>query len=274
MTKGVIFDIKEFSLNDGDGIRTTVFFKGCPLRCIWCHNPEGLSPKRELFITKNGCTNCGLCKKPCDHEDCLGLGRCIHICPKGLVKAAGREVTADELAAEIKRGEDLFLSTGGGVTLSGGEVLMQPDFAVELIKALKPLNILIETCGYARHEDFIRVIEGVDTVYFDVKLADRKMHKKYTGVYNDLILENLEWLKKSGKSFKIRTPLIPDITDTEENLAAIARIADGAPVELLPYNKLAGAKYGGVGKKFTDEIKSDTSRVKSTEGLPANFRLK
>ena len=120
MIKGVIFDVKEFSLNDGPGIRTTVFFKGCPLRCIWCHNPEGLSPKRELFITHNGCTNCGLCKKPCNHADCPGLGRCIHICPKGLVKAVGREVSADELAEQIKKGSDLLTSSGGGVTLSGG----------------------------------------------------------------------------------------------------------------------------------------------------------
>jgi pyruvate formate lyase activating enzyme len=274
MTKGVIFDIKEFSLNDGPGIRTTVFFKGCPLRCIWCHNPEGLSPKRALFITHNGCTNCGLCKKPCDHEDCRGLGRCIHICPKGLVKAAGKIYSAEELAADIKREEDLFRSTGGGVTLSGGEVMMQPDFAVELITALKPLHVLIETCGYAKHEDFVRVASLCDTVYFDVKLADREEHKKYTGVYNDLILENLEWLKKSGINFKIRTPLIPDITDTDENLAGIARIADGAPVELLPYNRMAGAKYSGVGKEFTDIIKSDVSRIKSTEGLPENFTLR
>lgn len=274
MTKGVIFDVKEFSLNDGPGIRTTVFFKGCPLRCIWCHNPEGLSPKRELFITHNGCTNCGLCKKPCNHADCQGLGRCIHICPKGLVKAVGREVTADELAEQIKKGADLLTSSGGGVTLSGGEVLMQPDFAVELIGALKPLHILIETCGYAKPEDFRRVASLCDTVYIDVKLADREQHKKYTGVYNDLILENLEWLKKSGIDFKIRTPLIPDITDTDENLAGIAEIAGGATVELLPYNRLAGAKYSGVGKKFTEEIKSDVSRIKSTEGLPDNFTLR
>lgn len=274
MIKGVIFDVKEFSLNDGPGIRTTVFFKGCPLRCIWCHNPEGLSPKRELFITHNGCTNCGLCKKPCNHADCQGLGRCIHICPKGLVKAVGREVSADELAEQIKKGSDLLTSSGGGVTLSGGEVLMQPDFAVELIEALKPLHILIETCGYAKPEDFRRVASLCDTVYIDVKLADREQHKKYTGVYNDLILENLEWLKKSGIDFKIRTPLIPDITDTDENLAGIAEIAGGAPVELLPYNRLAGAKYSGVGKKFTEEIKSDVSRIKSTEDLPDNFTLR
>ena len=274
MTKGVIFDIKEFSLNDGPGIRTTVFFKGCPLRCIWCHNPEGLSPKRELFITYNGCTNCGLCKKPCTHEDCQGLGRCVHICPKGLVKAVGRSVTAEELAADIKREEDLFTSTGGGVTLSGGEVLLQPDFAEELIRALKPLHVLVETCGHAKHEDFVRVISLCDTVYFDVKLADRELHKKYTGVYNDQILENLEWLKKSGKDFKIRTPLIPGITDTDENLAGIAAIAGGAPVELLPYNRLAGAKYSGVGKKFTDEIKSDSSRIKNTDNLPSNFTIR
>ena len=216
MTEGIIFDVKEFSLNDGPGIRTTVFFKGCPLRCIWCHNPEGLSPKRELFITQNGCTGCGLCKKPCSHDDCRGLGRCIHICPKGLVKAVGTPYTADSLAAKVKKGADLLVSSGGGVTLSGGEVLMQADFAVELIEKLKPLHILIETCGYAKHEDFVRVCSLVDTVYFDVKLADREMHKKYTGVYNDLILENLEWLKKSGIDFKIRTPLIPDITDTSK----------------------------------------------------------
>ena len=274
MIKGVIFDVKEFSLNDGPGIRTTVFFKGCPLRCIWCHNPEGLSPKRELFITHNGCTNCGLCKRPCNHEDCKGLGRCIHICPKGLVKAVGREVNAKELAEQIKKGADLLVSSGGGVTLSGGEVLMQPDFAEELIRELKPLHVLIETCGYAKHDDFVRIASLCDTVYIDVKLADREQHKKYTGVYNDLILENLEWLKKSGIDFRIRTPLIPGITDTEENIEAIAKIADGASVELLPYNKLAGAKYSGVGKTFTNEIKSDVSRIKTNEGLPDNFKLR
>ena len=180
---------------------------------------------------------------------------------------------ATQLASEIRQAEDLLLF-GGGVTLSGGEVMLQPEFAIELIEALKPLHVLIETCGYAPTETFSRVASHCDTVYFDLKLADRDLHRTYTGVYNDLILQNLAWLQNSGIDFRIRTPLIPGITDTDENLAAIATLAKCATVELLPYNSLAGAKYAGLGKNFTTQIQADHSRIRDTASLPDHFILK
>lgn len=270
--RGIIFDIKEFAQHDGDGVRTTVFFKGCPLRCIWCHNPEGLSSSPELYVGTNGCRNCGLCRRPCNHPDCV-YGRCLHICPEGLIRVSGREYSARELAERIKKSAD-FLSENGGVTLSGGEPLMQPEFALELIAELKPLHIAIETSGYADPEVFRAVISECDLVMMDLKLADRDEHKKYTGVYNDKILKNLEILKSSGKRFILRTPLIPGITDTDGNLAGIARLAGGAEVELLPYNNLAPAKYPSVGRKYTDAITENESRVKTSDGLPGNFRIR
>jgi len=269
---GVIFDIKEFAQHDGDGVRTTVFFKGCPLRCVWCHNPEGLSPEPELYVGTNGCTGCGLCRKPCSHPDCV-YGRCLHVCPQGLLRVSGKEYEARELAEKVKKSAD-FLSQNGGVTLSGGEPLMQWEFALELIRELKPLHVAIETSGYADAEVFRKVISECDLVMMDLKLADREEHKKFTGVYNDKILANLETLKSSGKDFLLRTPLIPGITDTDENLAAIARLADGAPVELLPYNNLAPAKYPSVGREFTKLIAESESRIKSADGLPGNFRIR
>lgn len=270
--KGIIFDIKEFAQHDGDGVRTTVFFKGCPLRCVWCHNPEGLSPEPELYVGTNGCIDCGLCRKPCSHPDCV-YGRCLHICPQGLLRVSGKEYDADGLAERIKKSAD-FLSENGGVTLSGGEPLMQWEFALELIRKLKPLNVAIETSGYAAPDVFRRVISECDLVFLDIKLASREDHRRYTGVYNDIILENLGILKSSGKAFVLRTPLIPGITDTEENLAGIAALADGATVELLPYNSLAPAKYPAVGRTFTDLITENESRIKPGSALPRNFILR
>lgn len=183
--QGLIFDIKEFALNDGGGIRSTVFFKGCPLRCTWCHNPEGLSPKRELYVKQNGCLHCGLCRKPCNHPDCQGLGRCLHICPKNLVSVAGVEWESGALAEKLLRQTDIYRETGGGVTLSGGEPLLQWQFAAELLSYLHGrVNTAIETSGYADEDAFRAVIDHCDFVYMDLKLMDCEMHKTYTGVSN------------------------------------------------------------------------------------------
>lgn len=252
---GLIFDIKEFAVHDGEGIRTTVFLKGCPLRCVWCHNPEGLSPKKELYLKQNGCLGCGLCKIPCEHEECKGLGRCLHACPKNLVGVAGNEWEAKDLADKLLGHKDFFDTMGGGITLSGGEPLLQADFCAELLSILKgQVHTAIETSGYAKQEDFVKVINLCDFVYMDIKLADSEQHKKYTGVDNKVILENAEYLKHSGKRHAFRTPLIPNITDTEENLSAIERITSGSTWEKLPYNTLAGAKYASVGRKFELEL--------------------
>lgn len=252
---GIIFDIKEFALNDGDGIRTTVFFKGCPLRCIWCHNPEGLSPDPELYVKKNGCLECGLCKRSCSHEECQPFGRCLHICPSDLICVAGKEYDVTELAEKLLLGADTLASLGGGVTLSGGEPLMQHEFVYQLLSALKgKIHRSIETSGFADKDVFKRVASECDFVIMDIKIVDPEVHKRYTGADNRKILENAEWLKHSGIPHLFRTPLIPGITDTEENLIAISEIVGNDKIELLPYNHLAGAKYESVGRSFSCEI--------------------
>lgn len=255
---GIIFDIKEFAVHDGEGIRTTVFLKGCPLRCVWCHNPEGLSQSPELYVKKNNCLGCGLCRVTCGHEECKPFGRCLHICPKDLVSVAGQEWEAEALAKKLLAHKAFFESVGGGITLSGGEPLLQSDFCVELLEYLKgQLHVAIETSGYARAEDFARVTALCNFVFMDIKIADPIEHKKYTGVDNRLILENAEYLKKSGIPHTFRTPLIPGITDTEKNLSLIEKIVGDSKWEKLQYNALAGAKYGNVGRKFALKIISD-----------------
>lgn len=239
---GIIFDIKEFSLHDGPGPRTTVFLKGCPLRCKWCHNPEGLESKPQLMIRHNLCTNCGLCKIPCQHSDCEKFSRCLHSCPNGLISVSGREFTSDELVDVLLKNIDFYKMNGGGITFSGGEPLMQSDFLLEVLSRL-PCHIAIQTSGYASKEVFCKVVDAVDFVMMDIKLADRELHKKYTGVYNDLILENFEYLRNCGKDYVIRTPLIPGICDTPENLKQIKEIIGNSPWEQLPENKFWEAKY-------------------------------
>jgi len=243
MTKGTIFDIKEFSIHDGPGARITVFLKGCPLRCQWCHNPEGLFPTPQLMHKKNLCTTCGACLRGCDHPECKPFGRCIHACPNGCLSVAGKEITAEALAEKLRANADFFSLTDGGITVSGGEPLMQPEFVMALTRFLPDIHKAIQTSGYAKPEVYRHVIGCFDYVMQDIKLVDRDAHKKYTGVYNDWILENIRWLKESGKPYLFRVPMIPGITDTEENLSAIRLLTEGCPVEYLKYNNLAGAKY-------------------------------
>lgn len=239
---GMIFDVKELGVHDGPGLRTTVFLKGCPLRCVWCHNPEGLSRSPQLSVRENACTHCGACRKPCKHSDCQPFGRCLHICPQGLLSVVGEEITAEKLAKRLLQNK-IFWGEKGGVTFSGGEPLMQAAFVNEVIDLLGEVPTAIETSGYADDDTFLSVISGMKLVYMDLKLADNVLHQKYTGVSNQRILKNLELLRESGIPCVIRTPLIPGITDTRENLEAIKQLANGLPQELLPYNQMAGAKY-------------------------------
>ncbi len=248
---GIVFDIKEFAINDGGGIRTTVFLKGCPLRCVWCHNPEGLSPNPEIYIKHTRCLNCGLCKKECNHPECQPYGRCLHICPNNLVSVAGKAWESDELAEKLCKNTDIYTETGGGITLSGGEPLLQAEFAFELLSKLKGnVHTAIETSGYADSEAFKRVIDLCDFVYMDLKIFDNDKHKEYIGVSNEKILANAEYLKQSGIPHTFRTPLIPSITDTEENLKSIENFVGDSPWERLAYNHLAAAKYKSVGREF------------------------
>lgn len=247
---GTIFDIKEMAVHDGPGIRTTVFFKGCPLRCRWCHNPEGLSREPQLMYQESRCRHCGLCRKPCSHPECQPFGRCLHICPDNLLTVSGRTVTAEELAAELKKSGEPMGNHFGGFTFSGGEPLMQPEFLLETAERLSGYHLCIETSGYAERDIFHSIIQKLDFVIMDIKLVNSELHKKCTGVGNEKILANFQLLKESGRPYLIRTPLIPGITDTPENLEAIKALIGGSEWEQLPYNNMAGAKYKLLGMRY------------------------
>ena len=247
---GVIFDIKEMAVHDGPGIRTTVFLKGCPLRCKWCHNPEGLTAEPQLMYKQARCIKCGRCKTECNHPECQPFGKCIRVCPQNCLEISGRTVDAKELANELKENAEILGDGFGGFTFSGGEPLAQPKFLIELMDELKDYHLCIETSGYAKTEVFSEILEKLDFVIMDIKIADSELHKKYTGVSNSRILENFETLRKSGKPYLIRTPLIPNITDTKENLDAIKELIGASEWERLPYNKMAGAKYKMLGMSY------------------------
>ena len=245
MAKGIVFDIKEFTVHDGPGIRTTVFLKGCPLRCLWCHNPEGMDVKPQLMIPQNGCLHCGKCMRPCSHPECAPFSRCTKICPKGLVKIAGTEMDSETLVAQLR--EQAMFFEDGGVTISGGEPTMQPTFLFALLDGLAGIHTVVETCGYTTPEIFQTVVEKAGTVYLDIKHMDSAVHKKLTGVTNERIQANLSYLIGQEKPFLVRMPLIPGLNDDAENLSALARRLSGAKalqrVEFLPYNPFTGAKY-------------------------------
>lgn len=247
---GTVFDIKEFSVHDGPGSRITVFLKGCPLRCKWCHNPEGLIAAPQLMVQKNGCVHCQKCFDPCSHPECRPFGRCLHICPNGCLKISGKKWDSGELAEKLLENADFLALTGGGITVSGGEPMMQSEFVCELAEKLGNIHKAIQTSGYTDEETYKRVIDKFDYIMQDIKLVDGALHKKYTGVDNDKILRNIEILKSSGKEHIFRMPLIPGITDTDENKSAAIELVGENNIEFLDYNPLAGAKYEMLGMKY------------------------
>ncbi len=254
--KGRIFTIEEFSTYDGPGIRTTVFLKGCPLRCMWCHNPEGQELESQIIRSNSGCLGCGAClaegqKKlgvPCLVEES------IEVCPRKLVRKCGNEFTVEELVSKLEKNIEILNMSGGGVTFSGGEPLAQWQFVHECMIALKgKTSCALQTCGYASDKAFSAVLAQCDYVLYDLKLMDSQAHLHYTGVDNQLILKNYRTLAESGKPFITRIPLIPTVNDTEENIRATASLMSELGVdkiELLPYNKMAGGKYYMVGKSY------------------------
>jgi len=263
MSEGIIFDKKELSIHDGPGLRVTVFFKGCPLRCAWCHNPEGLLITRQTMKSNQGCNDCGKCKQSCSHSECEGMSLCSRICPNGLIRTIGEGVDSAKLAEQLKKYVPVFEQTGGGVTISGGEPLMQPLFLLDLLKYLESVHTVVQTSGYGDHSHFKKVVGAADLILFDIKLIDSAKHYEYTGVGNELIFQNLEALKTSGKFFTIRLPIIPGVNDTSEHIDGVTELIKDAKnrvsVEILPYNPLAGAKYASVG--MTYKMRPDTTDV-------------
>lgn len=256
---GIVFDIKQLSVFDGPGIRTTVFFKGCPLRCQWCHNPEGLDFKPQLMVSSNGCTQCGKCLAVCPSPNhCMLCGRCTHVCPLGLRRICGKEYTIEALSALLLKDADYLRENGGGYTISGGEPTSSPSFLIALLKRLSGNHRIVETSGYCPTHVFEDVLQNVECVLMDLKLVDGKLHKLYTGVDNVSILQNLEVLKQNGKPFVIRIPVIPGVNDTDANYSDTIALLKNCPslvsVELLPYHQTAGAKYSMIGKQYTPDF--------------------
>lgn len=257
MNKALVFAIEEFSVFDGPGIRTSVFIKGCPLRCEWCHNPEGQSFANEILRSPNGCIVCGACEANAAFQNgkLSFTEASINACPRGLLRYCATEYTPQLLCEKLQKNFSILNASGGGVTFSGGEPTTHPEFLLECLTLLAgKVHRAVQTCGFCTPEIFEDVLANCDYMLFDVKLADDALHQKYTGVSNARILENLCTLAKSGKEFVIRIPLIPTVNDTEENIRQTAELLRDngiSYVELLPYNKLAGAKYKLAGMEYS-----------------------
>ena len=251
-----VFSIEEFATFDGPGIRMTVFLKGCPLDCVWCHNPEGKSPLTEYVRSPNGCLKCGACERAgIKTADGVRLtADSVNACPRNLVRKCGIDYSPKELTDKIMKNAAVLNRNGGGVTFSGGEPLFDTDFLCECIKLLKgKVHVAVQTSGFAPEKNFQRVLELADYFLYDLKIMNPSDHKKYCGADNALILNNYRTLAKSKVPFVTRIPLIPTVTDTVENLTAIASFVKENNVnyvETLPYNKLAGSKYALVLKEY------------------------
>ena len=241
---GVVFDVKEFAVYDGPGIRTTVFMKGCPLRCRWCHNPEGLSPKRELMVSRAACVHCGACRRVCRHPDgCVACGECVPVCRGGLRRIVGTQWTAEALAARLRRDADVYALSGGGVTFSGGEPLMQWPFVAEVIDRLGEIPAAIETSGYAPDDVFDDAMRRCRLILMDWKVSDPKLHQKYTGVPQARIRRHAEQLAAGGVPFLLRMPIIPGVNDTPFHFETAAELVKNSKslvrVDVLPYQRAA-----------------------------------
>lgn len=270
--KPLIVDIKRHALHDGPGIRTTVFFKGCPMRCVWCHNPEAMEAEMEIGFYPADCIRCGDCAEVCptgaaqmditgriDRAICQRCGKCVEVCPGRGLRQIGRYYEVDELINILLRDRVYYQTSGGGVTLSGGEPAMHSDYVSQLLRKLKvnDIHTAIETCGFFDWSQFkTKMLDNLDLILFDVKLADPELHLKYTGKHNDIILKNFSRLiKERPGDVLIRVPLIPGITTNHGNLQklySIFREMGVSRCSLLPYNPLGFTKRATIGKPAVD----------------------
>ena len=257
MNKAIFFDIQRNSFVDGPGIRTTVFFKGCNLKCAWCHNPESQSAKPQMMFYKDKCTGCGKCKSVCPYhlEQCELCGKCTLYCPVDARKVCGKEHTVDEVLKEVLKDKAFYETSGGGVTFSGGECMLQIDFLVEILKKCKEngIHTAVDTAGHIPFESFEKILPYTDLFLYDIKIFDSQKHKQYVGVGNELILENLKKLFERKAKLWIRIPIIPDVNDSIEEIQKIKDFLKtiGTPekIELLPYHAMGENKYRAIGKE-------------------------
>ncbi len=270
--KGTVFNIQRFSIQDGPGIRTTVFMKGCPLRCLWCHNPESGRIASELFYDPGKCIGCGRCVPACtrrghaitdgihtlDRSGCTGCGECAEVCPASALELCGREWEAADVIAEVLRDKPFYGDTGG-MTLSGGEPMLQVDFTLELLRLGKEagLHICMETCGYADPDAYRAVSPYVDLFLYDYKETDPIRHKEYTGVSNERIRGNLRMLDELGAKSILRCPIIPTLNDRADHFEGIAAMAESLAnvqeIHIEPYHPLGKSKAERLGKEYALE---------------------
>ena len=276
--KAFIFNKQKYNMYDGPGVRTLVFFKGCPLRCKWCSNPEGLERKYQIMFKPTTCVSCGSCVPVCPQKihsisssgehiidrrsDCIGCGQCVEACIPDALKIAGEQVPISELLEYVEQDRAFYDQSGGGVTLGGGEVTSQPEAAINLLQACKQegLHTAIETCGYTKKETILRFAEYVDLFLFDLKHIDPDRHFELTGVRNEMILENLEELIMKRNHVKVRMPMLKGINDSEaeirgviEFLKPFREFKNFEGIDLLPYHKLGVNKYVQLGMDYPIE---------------------
>ena len=293
-----ITNIQKFSIHDGDGIRTTVFFKGCPLKCEWCHNPETQKFEKEMQVDREKCTGCGACAAVCpngtihmeegrpilDAEACVFCGKCTRFCPTGAREVIGQEYTVKELVKELMKDQMFYEESGGGVTLSGGEVMsMDMDYLLAVAKELKrqDVTLTIDTCGFVPYEKFQELLPYVNTFLYDVKVMDPELHKKYMGTDNALILENLVRLAKDGARIYIRIPTVKEVNGNEENMKeTIAFLQEHdihpAQINLLPYHDTGSGKYRKLDMEYkgTDLHAPDKEEMEALAALFINAGYK
>lgn len=277
MQKAMIFDIERNSFVDGPGIRTTVFFKGCNLNCAWCHNPESKSGKKQMMFYADKCTGCGSCKQVCTHPDaCILCGACEHYCLADARKVCGKEYTADELLTEVLKDQEFYLHSGGGVTFSGGECMLQLDALTALLQKCKEhgLHTAIDTAGHLPWESFLKVLPHTDLFLYDIKAFDAQTHEKFVGVPNERILQNLQRLLRAGAKVWVRIPIIGGVNDSIEEMQKIKAFLDeaGKPekIELLPYHAMGENKYRALGQEpqtFTVPTPEQMNRLKAVFGI-------
>lgn len=277
--KATIFNIQKYNMYDGPGVRTLIFFQGCPLRCKWCANPEGMQKKHRVMFKANSCINCGECVSVCpvgihsinnetmEHEvnrniDCIGCGKCKEACIKSAISIVGEVKTISELLEIVEEDRTFYEVSGGGLTLGGGEVLMQPEAATSLLMASKQegINTAIETCGYTKLESILKVAEFTDLFLFDIKHINSDKHFEWTGVRNEQILENLQQLLRRKYNVKIRMPLLKGVNDYQEDIEKIMEFLkpykgykNFKGVDLLPYHKMGVNKYNQLGMEYPIE---------------------